>query len=293
MADFSSSHHSLLLKMPAASTTIDLSSSDVSSFLLHNQTHGQEGAANASAAMVEDGSLESSSAVLDTYPQGSASVGRKRKASTADDSSATLSSAHSKDCKDGKSRRGKREKSSTDQEEAPKGYIHVRARRGQATDSHSLAERVRRERISERMRLLQTLVPGCDKVTGKALILDEIINYVQSLQNQVEFLSMRIASMSPVLYGFGLDSDGLLDQTQIGGMFQEALAVPGAPVLNQEHSPAPSQAMMDTTSYSLQGQGAISFSQSQDNGSYLMQSVGEQRQELLNQLVFSNMCSFQ
>jgi hypothetical protein len=27
--------------------------------------------------------------------------------------------------------------------EAPKDYIHVRARRGQATDSHSLAERVR------------------------------------------------------------------------------------------------------------------------------------------------------
>lgn len=28
------------------------------------------------------------------------------------------------------------------QEEPPTGYIHVRARRGQATDSHSLAERV-------------------------------------------------------------------------------------------------------------------------------------------------------
>lgn len=28
------------------------------------------------------------------------------------------------------------------EEEAPIGYIHVRARRGQATDSHSLAERV-------------------------------------------------------------------------------------------------------------------------------------------------------
>jgi hypothetical protein len=65
-------------------------------------------------------------------------------------------------------------------------YIHVRARRGQATDSHSLAERVRRERISERMRYLQELVPGCDKVTGKAGMLDEIINYVQSLQKQVE-----------------------------------------------------------------------------------------------------------
>ena len=45
---------------------------------------------------------------------------------------------------------------------------------------------VRRERISERMRYLQELVPGCDKVTGKAGMLDEIINYVQSLQKQVE-----------------------------------------------------------------------------------------------------------
>nr|CAB3450813.1 unnamed protein product [Digitaria exilis] len=78
-------------------------------------------------------------------------------------------------------------------------YIHVRARRGQATDSHSLAERVRRERISERMRYLQELVPGCSKVTGKAGMLDEIINYVQSLQKQVEFLSMKIAVSNPVV----------------------------------------------------------------------------------------------
>lgn len=83
--------------------------------------------------------------------------------------------------------------------EPPKDYIHVRARRGQATDSHSLAERVRREKISERMKLLQNLVPNCDKVTGKALMLDEIINYVQSLQRQVEFLSMKLATVNPSL----------------------------------------------------------------------------------------------
>nr|GMD20187.1 transcription factor bHLH62 [Ipomoea batatas] len=83
--------------------------------------------------------------------------------------------------------------------EPPKDYIHVRARRGQATDSHSLAERVRREKISERMKLLQDLVPGCSKVTGKALMLDEIINYVQSLQRQVEFLSMKLATVNPRL----------------------------------------------------------------------------------------------
>ncbi|GKV18049.1 hypothetical protein SLEP1_g28478 [Rubroshorea leprosula] len=81
--------------------------------------------------------------------------------------------------------------------EPPKDYIHVRARRGQATDSHSLAERVRRERISERMKFLQDLVPGCNKVIGKAVMLDEIINYVQSLQRQVEFLSMKLATVNP------------------------------------------------------------------------------------------------
>ncbi|KAJ1275437.1 hypothetical protein BS78_05G135400 [Paspalum vaginatum] len=84
-------------------------------------------------------------------------------------------------------------------EEPPKDYIHVRARRGQATDSHSLTERVRREKISERMKLLQDLVPGCSKVTGKAVMLDEIINYVQSLQRQVEFLSMKLSTVNPRL----------------------------------------------------------------------------------------------
>ncbi|KAG5029906.1 Transcription factor bHLH137 [Glycine soja] len=95
-------------------------------------------------------------------------------------------------------------------EDPPTGYIHVRARRGQATDSHSLAERVRREKISKRMTTLQRLVPGCDKVTGKALVLDEIINYVQSLQNQVEFLSMKLASVNPMFFDSAMDLDTLM-----------------------------------------------------------------------------------
>nr|KYP48182.1 Transcription factor bHLH62 [Cajanus cajan] len=99
----------------------------------------------------------------------------------------------------------KQNKSNAKPPEPPKDYIHVRARRGQATDSHSLAERVRREKISERMKLLQDLVPGCNKVTGKALMLDEIINYVQSLQRQVEFLSMKLASVNTRL-DFSIES---------------------------------------------------------------------------------------
>ncbi|XP_057776528.1 transcription factor bHLH74-like isoform X1 [Salvia miltiorrhiza] len=88
------------------------------------------------------------------------------------------------------------EKQTVDAEEK---FVHIRAKKGQATSNHSLAKRVRRERISERMRLLQELVPGCDKITGKAVVLDEIINYVQSLQQQVEFLSMKLATVDPEL----------------------------------------------------------------------------------------------
>ncbi|CAL9059665.1 unnamed protein product [Musa banksii] len=76
----------------------------------------------------------------------------------------------------------------------PKEVVHVRARRGEATDSHSLAERVRREKINRKMRFLRDLVPGCCKAMGMAGMLDEIINYVRSLQNQVELLSMEIAA---------------------------------------------------------------------------------------------------
>uniref|UniRef100_A0A804PY45 BHLH domain-containing protein n=1 Tax=Zea mays TaxID=4577 RepID=A0A804PY45_MAIZE len=79
--------------------------------------------------------------------------------------------------------------SSTGQSE---DYVHIRAKRGQATNSQSLAERLGRKKISERMKLLQDLVPECSKIIGKAIMLDEIINYVQSLQRQVEIISKQM-----------------------------------------------------------------------------------------------------
>ncbi|GMP34255.1 hypothetical protein CsSME_00007204 [Camellia sinensis var. sinensis] len=60
------------------------------------------------------------------------------------------------------------------------------------------------------MKLLQALVPGCDKVTGKALVLDEIISYVRSLQYQVEVLSMKLASVNPMFYDFGMELDAFM-----------------------------------------------------------------------------------
>ncbi|KAK8490132.1 hypothetical protein V6N13_097278 [Hibiscus sabdariffa] len=104
--------------------------------------------------------------------------------------------------------RGKRAKANEKEENKPKDVVHVRARRGEATDSHSLAERVRRGKINERLRCLQDIVPGCYKTMGMAVMLDEIINYVQSLQNQVEFLSMKLTAAS-TYYDFNSDSDAM------------------------------------------------------------------------------------
>ncbi|MED6168820.1 hypothetical protein PIB30_015196 [Stylosanthes scabra] len=65
----------------------------------------------------------------------------------------------------------------------------IRAKRGCATHPRSIAERVRRTKISERMRKLQDLVPNMDKQTNTADMLDLAVEYIKELQNQVESLS--------------------------------------------------------------------------------------------------------
>ncbi|CAA3003231.1 transcription factor UNE12 [Olea europaea subsp. europaea] len=71
----------------------------------------------------------------------------------------------------------------------PASRPRVRARRGQATDPHSIAERLRRERIAERIRALQELVPNVNK-SDRAVMIDEIVEYVKFLRLQVKVLSM-------------------------------------------------------------------------------------------------------
>ncbi|WJX43487.1 hypothetical protein P8452_30578 [Trifolium repens] len=65
----------------------------------------------------------------------------------------------------------------------------IRAKRGFATHPRSIAERVRRTRISDRIRKLQELVPNMDKQTNTAEMLDEAVAYVKFLQNQIEELT--------------------------------------------------------------------------------------------------------
>ncbi|KAI7739254.1 hypothetical protein M8C21_004451 [Ambrosia artemisiifolia] len=90
----------------------------------------------------------------------------------------------------------KRKKQSESRLEKPREVVHVRAKRGEATDSHSLCERMRRGKINEKLRRLQDMVPGCYKTMGMSVMLDVIINYVGSLKNQIEFLSMKLSEAS-------------------------------------------------------------------------------------------------
>ncbi|CAK8543305.1 unnamed protein product [Lathyrus sativus] len=128
------------------------------------------------------------------------------------------------------------DETSGDGEKLP--YVHVRVRRGQATDSHSLAERARREKINARMKLLQELVPGCDKISGTALVLDEIINHVQTLQRQVEILSMKLAAVNPRI-DFNLDrllaTDGPSLMDGILPSMAMPLVWPEIPLSNRQH----------------------------------------------------------
>ncbi|GER52485.1 basic helix-loop-helix (bHLH) DNA-bindingsuperfamily protein [Striga asiatica] len=64
----------------------------------------------------------------------------------------------------------------------------VRAKRGFATHPRSIAERVRRTKISERMRKLQDLVPNMDKQTNTADMLDFAVEYIKDLQKQYKAL---------------------------------------------------------------------------------------------------------
>ncbi|KAK4390434.1 Transcription factor [Sesamum angolense] len=80
----------------------------------------------------------------------------------------------------------------------------ARATRGSATDPQSLYARRRRERINERLRILQNLVPNGTKVDISTM-LEEAVHYVKFLQLQIKLLSSDDLWMyAPLAYN-GMD----------------------------------------------------------------------------------------
>ncbi|KAJ0966566.1 hypothetical protein J5N97_023483 [Dioscorea zingiberensis] len=66
-----------------------------------------------------------------------------------------------------------------------------------STDLGPKRER-RRDRINENMKILQKLIPRCNK-TDKASMLDEAIDYMKSLQLQVQIMTMACDNMRAIM----------------------------------------------------------------------------------------------
>uniref|UniRef100_A0A0A9FWM8 BHLH domain-containing protein n=1 Tax=Arundo donax TaxID=35708 RepID=A0A0A9FWM8_ARUDO len=70
-------------------------------------------------------------------------------------------------------------------------------RRCRSAEFHNFSERRRRDRINEKLKALQELLPNCTK-TDKVSMLDEAIDYLKSLQLQLQMLVMG-KGMAPVV----------------------------------------------------------------------------------------------
>ncbi|XP_051142962.1 transcription factor PIF1 isoform X2 [Andrographis paniculata] len=112
------------------------------------------------------------------------------------------------------------------------GRCSTSAKRSRAAEVHNLSERRRRDRINEKMRALQELIPRCNK-SDKASMLDEAIEYLKSLQLQVQMMSMG-CGIVPMMYpgmqqympmGMGMGM-GLSMNMEMGGMNRPPPMVP-------------------------------------------------------------------
>ncbi|CAN6285271.1 unnamed protein product [Urochloa humidicola] len=105
--------------------------------------------------------------------------------------------------------------SSASRKSSSGGGMKARAGRGAATDPQSLYARKRRERINERLKILQNLVPNGTKANISTM-LEEAVQYVKFLQLQIKLLSSDDMWMfAPIAYnGVNVGLDLKISQPQ-------------------------------------------------------------------------------
>ncbi|XP_057826362.1 transcription factor PHYTOCHROME INTERACTING FACTOR-LIKE 15 isoform X2 [Cryptomeria japonica] len=129
-------------------------------------------------------------------------------------------------------------------------------KRSRAAAVHNQSERRRRDRINERMKALQKLIPNSSK-TDKASMLDEAIEYLKHLQAQLQMMCLRngmnippmmmplgmqqlqmslLASLGPMGLGMGMAGVGLgmgmgmMDMNSVAAAGRAAMVPMGQPL---------------------------------------------------------------
>ncbi|KAK4373319.1 hypothetical protein RND71_008703 [Anisodus tanguticus] len=73
-----------------------------------------------------------------------------------------------------------------------------------SVEMHKMSERRRRDRIAKKVKVLEELIPNCNK-SGRVSVLDQAIQHIQALQHQIQVMSMdgipAWHSASPLLAG--------------------------------------------------------------------------------------------
>ncbi|XP_038683375.1 transcription factor UNE10 isoform X2 [Tripterygium wilfordii] len=114
------------------------------------------------------------------------------------------------------------------------GKSSVSTKRCRAAAIHNQSERKRRDKINQRMKTLQKLVPNSSK-TDKASMLDEVIEYLKQMQAQVQMMSrmnlqpmmlpmamqqqLQMSMMAPMSMGMRMGMGmgmGVMDMNSIG-----------------------------------------------------------------------------
>ncbi|KAL1212967.1 putative transcription factor [Cardamine amara subsp. amara] len=95
-------------------------------------------------------------------------------------------------------KRKEREETIVEIQETEEASGSTSRKRSRTAEVHNLSERRRREKINEKMKTLQELIPHCSK-TDKASMLDDAIEYVKWLQRLLQMMSTG-SGMMPIMY---------------------------------------------------------------------------------------------
>ncbi|XP_020676066.1 transcription factor UNE10 isoform X2 [Dendrobium catenatum] len=88
-----------------------------------------------------------------------------------------------------------------------RGITPISAKRSREAAVHNQSERKRRDRINQKMKTLQKLLPNSSK-TDKASMLDEVIEYLKLLQAQVQMMS-RMSTIPTMILPFAMQNQQL------------------------------------------------------------------------------------